>query len=620
MGSRLSMQSIVGGLLAVALITTGIVTWLVPSRAEQLDRWLRGQGQRVLRPSERADYGQRLATILARETKAFAVNPSKMGRGRLTIVVYSSVIPGVVANGALNAAYDRRLDAIFIDKALLSPRISDDLLRFILLHEIGHRTLHHKGLAHLTSVPGGRRNAFSHRQELEADQFALQRYMADIGLTPAAAAERLDETVEDDLLGSFLLANQISAARDSASHPALVDRAFAVFEALAALKELTPDERKRQFLLAAWTKQLLDDTRRHLIGEVIAPGEAPFARGASAPWGALLLLGDGRMAKVKLTQMGGRLDLQSSIVGGAFPTPIWIAELNSGSQFWYNRGAAYLLRSAGRLYVAAERNGWRWEAPTVLAELKGSALSIDHRPGNTQCPTVVASKGDHMLLFRLAGSAKSLRLVSVADLPWTVRERGQEGVLRYAGAANDVIGFFASLGGNENGVLVLYRVHISCNGGPAQIERILVEQAGRSVHAAALIDGGKGWALISRPESWHDVQISITTAQGVQVRSLSVPTYLKAAMAKVPLSAKDNAFNGGVGTFAEIAPGILQSNIDSVGTFLIETRSGKMLVGGGGARVAYLSTPVSGPEPVLATPATRAARMYLWRTSTGEER
>jgi len=172
--------------------------------------------------------------------------------------------------GRGNAVYDATEDAIFIDESLVNPvdfvnlgeetqhsntLTPDDItplktyLIFLLLHELGHRTLHRHARA---SFDVGR--SIDRRRELEADQFAVSALAVSFrnqsGLTASILAKGSaygvstpeDTSVSDHAwlalvemahfisVSTMFSATPIAAIYQDAAHPSYLDRAQSIVE------------------------------------------------------------------------------------------------------------------------------------------------------------------------------------------------------------------------------------------------------------------------------------------------------------------------------------------------------------------------------------------------------
>jgi hypothetical protein len=282
---------------ALAVITViGSILWLYldkpprERRIRDLDRALASHAVGRLNASGR----RRLQEVVGEMLKALDI-PAQAAvdepfRGdRLNIYTTSTAAAVVTGCGPGNALYDPGLDAIFIDEEffnfegyreiynasaygsvvsfnenLVFPEI---YLRFVILHELGHRQLH-RGIGgyrpHVTQLTPQRLRAL----EREADRFAVTGMKTFYAFDKAHPAGFVGPPLKDavglsdffdsdvspaaqvyiDLVGTlFLMANAelylgtpYSPFFESPSHPTFLDRARGAIDAVLENKDLAP--------------------------------------------------------------------------------------------------------------------------------------------------------------------------------------------------------------------------------------------------------------------------------------------------------------------------------------------------------------------------------------------
>lgn len=177
--------SLVGVLAALIFLTSTEKL----SIKEGVERALQERKFVQLTPKERADLERRLARLVAGIHLKLALNePFQKDHFNVFITLPTTV--GLTGCGQGNAVYNSQLDCIFMDRAIAFPtRVqstfaasmimgdqgSDAASRtyfdYVVLHELGHRTLH----AHLRKSfdSGAVQDSIARRIEAEADSYAI---------------------------------------------------------------------------------------------------------------------------------------------------------------------------------------------------------------------------------------------------------------------------------------------------------------------------------------------------------------------------------------------------------------------------------------------------------------
>lgn len=271
------------GIVAALLLLLG---WLAASPPPTAAKWaaisqeLKRGTMGQLPPADKKLLHQTLAWLLpqAGVTDRFILNSSPQpGKGLLH--VYTTTPAALAATGCArgNALYDAQLDAIFIDEQIIRPEEFTQLgsdgpnlvlslnefsfvpvyLRFILLHELGHRQLHGRSGGAFYDI-----NLGSRQIEQEADNFAVTKlkraYAADfaagghriglgaaryIQLDPAGLSQA--ERVWADLIGAvssmsvelMFSASDFSSFYEDTAHPNFIRRATAILDAALEARE-----------------------------------------------------------------------------------------------------------------------------------------------------------------------------------------------------------------------------------------------------------------------------------------------------------------------------------------------------------------------------------------------
>ena len=181
-------------------------------------------------------------------------------RGDLQVFVTTPAAQGVTFCGPGNAIYDSELDAIFIDKEIVIPTDWQKLLatpdggwgldiplglndapwlgtylRFVILHELGHRRLHRHLAATFDQRAVGVSAALRQREN-EADEFAIEkmtdayRMASKFGVNPIL--QYTGDTINYSVKATMPLPDQVQAS--------LVEMAQAIASGRLALPSATP--------------------------------------------------------------------------------------------------------------------------------------------------------------------------------------------------------------------------------------------------------------------------------------------------------------------------------------------------------------------------------------------
>ena len=314
--------------------------------------------------------------------------------GTLGIYIIPPETPGAegLSKQEFNAYYDRRQDIIvlnesvatFVSEFSASSSHNRLLLSFVLLHELGHRTLHrNESLPALAferfdligSVPMPR------KLEIEADEFAIrsinQHYQGDI---------------EDDLerLSIMLLSlpggkKQFSVT-GSLSHPPMLWR---VYNLLKTYVNLYPLRNGKSKILDSVKKMeaMNNDIEESLLA-IISPEndkvdfEKYMISACRSSDSVYLLTGDGRVIQSR------RVTVNGLATGSAVKTVI-IGEIVSKGLFRPNRiplGDSAVLNIDGQLLCAGDRifllkQDRSRRSPSALEFRKSSLYRIDQKTG-----------------------------------------------------------------------------------------------------------------------------------------------------------------------------------------------------------------------------------------------
>lgn len=597
------------------------------NREEHLRRWL--ASNRVLRPDQRADLERWLSNDLAilKLPEPIRVNPASL-EGALPVVVLDGSIPGVVRDLRGNAAYDPKLDVIFVDRSLLLSsegelRIDEDFLDFILLHEIGHRALRHQGFASFHersgATGGGTSLSLSHLQETEADAYALDHLVEILrhgDADPSLAVSRLGDFVEETLLGPFLATRRLSVAAETATHPPLVGRISGLMAGLGRYDGLSARVKNEARIRLAFLRQAEAAIREGLWVEVGFPADLRCGAAAQTPFGAALLLSDGSLALVSASALGKPEDrrrrqtvLPVAARGHEIPN-LFFPELNSGSAFWWKDGDLFLLRPYGRLFQANPAQGWQWRQAAEWKTLVGKAIDLAHDPAWTETPTVVATSVRSLHVYEVLSDP--LRLRPVAELPWspTPKDPGVE-TYEYVGASPEALFFLRTLGdGLEARAEGLYRLPLRTPTGLERIDTSSLEPflGHASRETLQLSSLGDGMALVVYRPELHQLDVRISEAA---FRGPWTSASLKLYDIEVPPQEIPLGFSAGLERVYSIDDSIVVIELDRIGVFAYETpRPSFRLVAL--TRSPFFSIPV-GRLPVVLSAAPGGWRGLLWR-------
>ncbi|MHA4811892.1 ImmA/IrrE family metallo-endopeptidase [Flavitalea flava] len=197
-----------------------------------------------------------------------------------------------------NACYEAKTDIIFIDRRLVDLARKSGfagggrtLLAFVLLHELGHRTLHHdQTLSNdftanmLPGEDGDIQDSKAMQREREADEWAANHYLE---LLPKDAASvfinepdslPLLNLMEGGLLTAISQYGPWSPVLQGAKHPSLYARVLNFYFALAKAPLLSPKDGSFYAAQALALQQFLNNLRYYLAAVIVLdPGDMPFS-------------------------------------------------------------------------------------------------------------------------------------------------------------------------------------------------------------------------------------------------------------------------------------------------------------------------------------------------------
>jgi len=330
--------------LCGGLLVLGLVAWLVfdssprDRRIQQVNRALKNHVLGKLSAAQKKHLESTASEMIQALGIAVRVAVDEPYQtGRLNIYTTSPYAMSTTHCGAGNALYDPMLDAIFIDEQFFADEgyrniyeasgygavvsFKDDLVfpdifvRFIILHELGHRQLHRNIQLYRPHVSGAPPNLVR-RYETEADRFAVQGMQRFYSFDKAHHGGIVGEPLRDavgiseffdhdigpanqvyiDLIGTlFMMADYnlylgtpYSPFFEDSNHPTFLDRAKGAIDAVLE-NDIHPKLAANfQFLKESLNREAGVGTRR--FTEIIVP--APV-QDASFGVGELLISGVG---------------------------------------------------------------------------------------------------------------------------------------------------------------------------------------------------------------------------------------------------------------------------------------------------------------------------------------
>jgi hypothetical protein len=321
---------------------------------------------------------------------------------RLNIYTTSAAAANTTRCGPGNARYDPALDSIFIDEQFFDGKgyrqiyeasaygsvvgFNEDLtfpdifVRFILLHELGHRQLHRRVSGYLPHISEDSSEQLRNR-EREADRFAVagmkkfyafdKEHKGGLVGPPLREAVGLSEAFDHDidpseqvyvdLVGTlFLMANATLYLRtpyspffESDSHPTFLDRAQGAIEAVLENQSLEP-KLKANFLFLRASLRREATVARLSFTEVISP--APVNDVSFGPDEVLIAsIGNSQLFRVRNSELQRRAQPGAHTL--VYAEPRGTANQPSGPEpnkgFWSRPNASIAL-------IDAEGDVWNY--------------------------------------------------------------------------------------------------------------------------------------------------------------------------------------------------------------------------------------------------------------------
>jgi hypothetical protein len=212
-------------------------------------------------------------------------------KGVLQVYTTSPAAEHVTYCGKGNAVYDSVLDAVFIDDEIVNPTDWQQLLatpdhgwgldipltladapwlhvylRFVILHELGHRQLHRHSASSFDLTQRGA-SAVQRRRESEADDFAIGRMRSAYAIADRYGVRAVEEYTGDTInikatdrmpipdqvqaslvemaqaitQGRLVLPSATSPLRDDIAHPSFLDRAEGLVRQSLENSDIHPD-------------------------------------------------------------------------------------------------------------------------------------------------------------------------------------------------------------------------------------------------------------------------------------------------------------------------------------------------------------------------------------------
>jgi hypothetical protein len=208
-----------------------------------------------------------------------------------------------------NALYDHQLDAIFLDYQLVNLAKHDvrdaggkTLLCFVLLHELGHRTLHSgrserydfinfntsswsKSLADvLPFLQKKSATGLIHTQmEIEADRWAVEHFIEKLPKDSGGIFLKepdslpLMNLVEGGLLSAITQNGPYSPFQQGANHPSIFSRVVNFYYALSQTRTLFPKDNNFYAIEAMRLHKFVDNLKEYMTGVVMLDeGDLPM--------------------------------------------------------------------------------------------------------------------------------------------------------------------------------------------------------------------------------------------------------------------------------------------------------------------------------------------------------
>jgi hypothetical protein len=439
--------------VALALGCFAFIGWLAfdaapaTARRAALDQALRDATIGKLE-SEESESLMRQLTWLARAvgiTDEIALN-QPFHTGRLNIYTTTPAAYNVTYCATRNALYDAELDAVFIDEGIFkaddyrslleaSPyggmMSLNDLpfqkvyLRFIILHELGHRQLHRNSGHFLDLVKPGH-NTTLLRFEAEADQFAIDKlqiaYQRDLqaggSLVGRGMSDVLDQSEKEtspadrvwiDLVGMVTMMNAFNLFLPNPYAPFYEDRAHLTFldRATGLINQALNNQGLNQQLRASFAFQRRYRERQHEMLEApLVEVLAPVPIGSVNFDGQGLVIGAGDMSEI-LHVPYAQLESRGARQTVALPptTAGSVHDVTEKSVTWSTPTLGTIMfRDDGHTYLA-QVEGWRAQETGVRQVLEGASFpQLAVPPEPAELAFLVAapndSRTDHLYVFK----------------------------------------------------------------------------------------------------------------------------------------------------------------------------------------------------------------------------
>jgi len=438
---------------ALALGCFAFIGWLgfdaapVTARRAALDQALRDGTIGKLQSDESESLMRQLMWLAdaAGITDEIALN-QPFHKGRLNIYTTTPAAYNVAYCATRNALYDAELDAVFIDEGIFkaddyrslleaSPYASmmslNDLpfqkvyLRFIILHELGHRQLHRNSGHFLDLIRPGHSTTLL-RFEAEADQFAIDKlqiaYQRDLQAGGSLIGQGMSHLLEQsdketspadrvwiDLVGMVTLMNAFNLFLPNPYAPFYEDRAHLTFldRATGLINQALNNQGLNQELRASFALLRRHLERQHEMLEApLIEVLAPVPIGSVNFDGQGLVIGANDMTEIlhvpyaQLESRGARqtLALSQTTAGRAH-------DVTEKSVTWSTPTLGTIMfRDDGHTYVA-QVDGWRAQETGIRQVLEDATfpqLAVPPQPA--ELAFVVAapndSRKDHLYVFK----------------------------------------------------------------------------------------------------------------------------------------------------------------------------------------------------------------------------
>jgi hypothetical protein len=606
-------------------------------RKDKLNEWLHAQSLENQPDKQRLEKWLSDIDTRVMEVNQVSVNPAQLG-DVLTFVVYSDSIPGVIPHASFNAAYDKALNVIFLDSGLLRLVDSEDaihgdqLLLFLILHELGHRHHKHKGLRR--AVPENDEIIWtgSKQQEIEADNYALAQYFSIVGAEKANQEKWVQANfefqlfLEDAVLGDFLGLTTAGLQTQHLTHPNILERADHLVQALIDSNKGYPSIQASHQATLNWLVSAQRDAKAYLVAEIALPEHTVAARISSNNNGLVALLGSGRVAAfdrdtfVEAKESETKIASSRLLTKDAHIETEWpLLELTSGSVFWHRNNEIFLIRPWGNLYVLSEQTNWAWLQLPKIRYLEDTAVNNDHIPSRMECDILPVNDGnsdeDNWSIVRLDRTDSGIETKIVGQVS-VLRPDTQPSHAETSSGSTVVIWRRKNKEdqlGNTARVWSFSAVCAVSSKLVAPIEVELTLEEDQVIFYVAPLEHSEGFIMVSTATQWRTVTITHVSIDGAITRAFTLPTYLDGIneVMEPQLSPNLPSFSVTPG-FMSKDESHLAFDAGGIGSFVIDLEKQEFIINGGIGRGNGFTLFLL-DDDYLVTFVARARRLLLWK-------